>query len=398
MANQVVWAARSDNSNFNARYSPSGISPGICLQSSALAAPLYEADAAAIGGFRWNMDRGASLSRVLSYPGRGIFNTQAISMLMRVQIPVAGLYGIFELNSASSFSANRFTLYWATNDWRLFVCQENGLAGLSNFTILTSAPTTGAYIDIVVTWDGTTASNAFKLWVNGVNVASTTCGQAWQASKNANLTDFIAIGGISGVTTVRQYFNECVIWNYVINPTSVALVSGTGSLNGASRNSFVDVAAYDGTTNTDPGVANVRLAQAYTIQGVPLIGTAAIPVANNVRNGVATGATVGNIILPTTAQVKNGVPFDSSGGSTGTLNSTDPGQTNVKNGVNYEIESVAKTGSLVSTDPGIANVSRGTDYVIENVALEGTRDNVTNEFISAELEGQSTEATLEEAV
>jgi hypothetical protein len=388
MANQIVWAARSDNGSFNARYSPNGLAPGIALQSSATAAPLFEADAAAIGGNRWNMDRGSALNRILSYSAKGIFNTQTISVLMRVQIPVAGLLGIFELNGASSFGANQFTVFWSTNNWQATVKQANGLAGVNNATIVTSAPTTAVYLDIVWTWDGTTTANAFKLYVNASNIGSVTSSQAWAASKDPLLTDYLAIGGVSGVNSVRMYFNECVVWNYVINPASVQLTTGLGSLNGASRTAFVDVASFDGSINTDPGISNVRNATAYEIQGVPLTGNMVEPTAAQVQVGVTFGSNSGLTGTyngsdrwsdPGVGNVKVGVQYkansttnNETGTYTGADRWSDPGQANVLSGVSYLANTVNETGTLVSTDPGVGNVRSGTSYSINSAAKTGT--------------------------
>jgi hypothetical protein len=47
--------------------------------------------------------------------------------------------------------------------------------------------------------------------------------------------------GMSGASASNVCsYNEIVIWDEIIDPTSVALVGGTGSLNGQSRTAFVD--------------------------------------------------------------------------------------------------------------------------------------------------------------
>jgi hypothetical protein len=56
---------------------------------------------------------------------------------------------------------------------------------------------------------------------------------------------------------------------------------------------------------------------------------------------------------------------------TGTLQSTDPGELNVKQGTTYIIESVNKSGSLVSTNPGSSSVLLGVGYVVNNVSFTG---------------------------
>lgn len=108
----------------------------------------------------------------------------------------------------------------------------------------------------------------------------------------------------------------------------------------------------------------------------------------NVRDGVAYEANdvakEGTLDLPVEADVKTGVTFDGAsktGAYTGADRWSDPGEANVLDGVTYEANNVAKEGTLVvgggggeSTDPGIANVRLGTEYMIDDEELVGTLD------------------------
>lgn len=357
----VVWAMRSDNSSFNARYSAAGLLAGFHLQSSASAQPLYEADANAIGGNRFNFDRAATLNRIMAYPGRGVFSSKPISILVRVQFGITGgaNLGLFSLDGAAGFGANKFSVYAVNNggasfDIRATVTQENGSAGINNVTLETFTPSTSVYYDLVWTWDGTTSANQFKYYRDGVSKYTGTSTQAWATSKDSKLTDFVTVGGVSGITATRQYMNECVVWDSVIDPTSVALTSGTGSLNGSSRTAFVDVASFDGSSNTSPGVGNVRSGTTWYLAGVQQTGTATIPSLANTKTGVA------------------------GDGGTGTYDGsdrwTDPGEANVLLNTQYKANSLTnnKTGTLQSTDPGEANVVDDVTYYINSVLKTGT--------------------------
>lgn len=362
----IVFAARSDNGDFKARYNPKGtLTPGIALQSSASAAPLYDSDTDAIGGMCWNLDRSANVARRLVYPVRGLTTARTISVLMRVKLSSAGLFGLFEKSGGGSYHTNRLSLFMATNDWRVTATNANAQTSpFNNQTIQTSAPTTGQYLDIVWTWDGTNGTNAFKLWVDGSNVASLTAGGSLASTLDASLTDFISLGGVTGVDGTLWKFNECVVWDEVINPASVALVGGTGQLDGSTRTAFVDVASLDGSLYTDPGEANVKTGQGYTFAGASKTGTydgsdrwsdpgvanvragtaykansssnnrtgtAAIPEASNVRSGTAVDDTTGTLVVPEASDVRSGVSVDN---TTGTLDL--PEASDVRDGVAFD--------------------------------------------------------------
>lgn len=325
----VVFALRSDNSSFNARYSTGGKTPGMVLQSSALAAPVYETDATAIGGNRINMDNGASVARSLVYNAATLKTARAISVLMRVKLIANGTFGLFALDSAFNWASNRIVFNQTASDWRASVANANGQFGLNNVNLITETPTLSAWLDLFWSWDGNTTTNGFKFYNGATLKSSQTSSQAQASPWDPKIANSLMIGGVPGANNCRMYVNEVVVWDEVIDPTSVALTSGTGSLNGASRAAFVDVASFDGTSSTDPGIANVVSPTGYTINGVSLTGSY-------------------------------------------TANSTDPGIGNVKINTGYIINGSTLTGTLLSTDPGENKVLYNTEYYINSVAYTGT--------------------------
>ncbi|OPZ92910.1 MAG: hypothetical protein BWY72_02497 [Bacteroidetes bacterium ADurb.Bin416] len=114
---------------------------------------------------------------------------------------------------------------------------------------------------------------------------------------------------------------------------------------------------YDGSDRwTDPGEGNVRLSTAYK--------------ANSTSNNKT-----GTVVVPTAGNTKIGASTDVSGIGTydGSDRWSDPGVSNVKNGTTYKANSTSdnRTGSLVSTDPGEQNVVEDVEYIIENVSHVG---------------------------
>jgi hypothetical protein len=251
MANQWIWGARADNAGFLARYSPSGLVPGIAYSTSAGAIPVYEADAAAIGGFRWNMGTSGALIRSLTYPGRGIFNTKTISIVFRARVLASALIGMWDIGNGCALQNNRLALYQNSSAWKSFVTDKNGQVSQSNLLLSTTAPTTTVYQDFVYTWDGTTTANKVGWWIDAVNVGNATASFPWANPQDPTLTDFINIGSVfGGVSNVQMYFSEMAIANYIIDPTAVLTDGGIVSLNGASRTNFITIAQYDGTAVT----------------------------------------------------------------------------------------------------------------------------------------------------
>ncbi len=247
MANQIIWAVRSDNSSFNARYSPSGLTPGLVYSTASGAIPVYEADAGAIGGNRFNLGTTAAATRSLNYPANGLFNTKTISILIRAKVLSSALLGMYDIAGENSLNANRFAFYQNSSVWKCVITDKNGVSVSNSPSLATQAPDTSNYADFVMTWDGTTTANKIMFWYNGSNAGNATGSVAWANPQDALLTKFINIGSVSGgVGSVNMHVNEMVIWNYVIDPTSVVLTGSTASLNGSSRTQFVDVAPYDG--------------------------------------------------------------------------------------------------------------------------------------------------------
>lgn len=143
---------------------------------------------------------------------------------------------------------------------------------------------------------------------------------------------------------------------------------------------------YDGSDRwTDPGVANVRLGTAYK--------------ANSTTNN-----RTGNVTEPATGTVEVGTTYGTSLSLTGTYDGsnrwTDPGDSNVRYGVTYDANAVAKTGRVVVpvagrvhigdtfetdsattgtydgsdrwTDPGDANVRDGVTYKANSATINKT--------------------------
>jgi hypothetical protein len=209
--------------------------------------PTYAVDASALGGNVYDLSGASALNRAIVYPARDVFSSVPFSVLMRIKFTAVATYGLFEISGAPfSNTPNLFNLFMVS-DWRCTYFNQTPTSCLSAGVIFATPPSTGVWYDVVFTWDGTTGANAAKLWIDGTNVGSRTATAAATSPRDSAYSHQIIIGGINGASLTRYVINEVVIWDEVIDPTSVGLVGGTGSLDGASRTNFVDVASFDGS-------------------------------------------------------------------------------------------------------------------------------------------------------
>lgn len=337
----IVFALRADSASYTARYSLNSTE----AQTMGNGVISYDTDATAITGHNINLDQGSASTRVIQYPFRGVHTAKAISVLIRMKPGQVNLLGGFwHIGQANGYSVNDLTLWQNSSLYQLIAFNDamttvrNGSMGVT--------PIADVWQDIVLTWDGTTSANKLKLYVDGV-ATSQTAGAAWATT---TFHDTLAIGGITpGVANARFKFEEFVVWDTEIDPTSVTLESGTGSLNGASRTSLVSVSALNGGSYTDPGESSVKTGTSYTHAGVAKTGTYdgsdrwTDPGESNVKTGVSykanstsnnkTGTYSATCDYPTAANVRLGTSYNS-GGTTGTL--IVPSASDVREGVTFD--------------------------------------------------------------
>lgn len=196
-------------------------------------------------------------------------------------------------------------------------------------TILNSTaswtPVVGTIYDVCLVADlSVLTANSVKVYVDNSIQVQGTLSATFSSPRNINALQVgLGIQSTSGLTSCQQKIDEFVIWDDLITPGSVTLNSGTGALNGVLRTSLVAATAFDASSNTDPGIANVRSTTSYVVAGITQTGTSVIPVAADVRFGTSVDHTTGLIHVPAANQVLTGIPVDQ---TTGTLVVTPPTQ------------------------------------------------------------------------
>lgn len=219
--------------------------------SSGLVTPAVVADAGTgiIDGNVIDVSAPSGQARAIRYIAQNNFSsTGSYSVLIR-QVPrytgtpttpsgFLGVHGMYNQGFLTFAHQNTGKLYWR------HLSHYN--ANYINYNTTASwSPTANTVYDTFFSWDGTTGSGQVKFFVDATSFETTT-------ASAANTTTYpyfseLHVGNSAPLGAPGNFdLNELVIWDEVIDPTSVLLESGTGSLNGASRTSFVSVAAFDG--------------------------------------------------------------------------------------------------------------------------------------------------------
>lgn len=271
MSTNITFALRGTASPYAARYAPGG------TDGTAFNSGIISSAAGGLSGTIIDLTNTSGI-KFLSYSG--VYNTsnsRAFSILIRCAPNYngtpAGTRSLFCLSSGVGTSSAYVELRHEVTTGKLTLTIKNELAAISVNALAgnTWSPVSGTYYDIVITWDGTTSANAVNWYLNTANIHATAAA-ALSVSWANTWWKSICIGSSPNATASAFKLDEFVIWDGIIDVNNVALVSGNGALNGASRTSLVDVSAFDGTVNIDPGIANVKFGTSYEIDGVTKTG------------------------------------------------------------------------------------------------------------------------------
>ena len=211
-----------------------------------------------IGGSYINLDQGALGQHALYYNGlSNIPATQQVSVLCRCATSTtASAAQMFYFGLPANIGGNlaRFggngVIPYTTTD-------------LTGSTIVTLNETLAAvqnqFYDFFWSCDFSLTTNNFIAWRDNtaVGTASTSVTRAIVTPQYGSI---VALGSQNAAaqSTTQLYLNEFVIWDTIINPTTVSLTTGSG-LNGSARTAFVQVSNSVGGSGT-------------TIRGRPALG------------------------------------------------------------------------------------------------------------------------------
>lgn len=278
----LIFSWRAGDNSLDARYS----SYGKTGYGYAVGAISVAADAGAIGGKSVDLTNTAAF-RSISWDGKNFANGRAFSFNLRIKPNYSGAPAA---NRAYvQVSAGRATTAGllveirhvvTTGNLVIFVSTDAGVAAVNAVSAGAWSPTSGTWYDIGFAWDGTTTASSLKVYVDSALLGSITPTAALSSSLTRDSWKIISVGMNAAASSPASTVEEFSAWDSVVDFTSnVALESGNGLLNGASRTSYVsDVAgatltSFDGLNSTDPGIANVKSGTSYFINGTSYTGT-----------------------------------------------------------------------------------------------------------------------------
>jgi len=292
----IVFAVRGDS--LDARYSSNGKTPAKLGDAAITVFSEVNSTVAGINGST-TIDMAGSTAnlRGLVWPGyTNTPNTRARSVLLRARFPsLATNYPLFSIGSNFDLPINTYEGVLLSNG-EIYAQVANEFGQQSNQTTTGAGITTDTFYDLGFSWDGTTGAGKFNIYVDGVNRFSGAVSRdlpTWD-DNTRRAVNAIRLGNMDFARFCEMYVDEFVIWDEEIDFTSSSFVleSGAGSLNGASRASYLAVDAFDGANNTFPTEAQVENGVTWVQAGVNKTGTlatATLPAENDVRLGVQYG-------------------------------------------------------------------------------------------------------------
>lgn len=266
----IVFAVRGNS--FDARYSTGGKTPfkfnptQITTAAAGLSGTVY--------------DFSSTQSKFVSWSGyKNTPNSRVISVLLRCAPLYTGTPAANRALWALTSGHNSASLIIPLMEMRHLTSGNLTMLGKNEAGATTMnsgaawSPTSGTYYDLVFTWDGNTTANAVKIYVDATLLSQATAAAAMASGwVNTDWRD-ITVGSTPNVSVGIMNVDEFVIWDTVIDPTSVALVGGTGALDGAARTALVDASSFDGQSNSAPATGNVRKGISFTVAGTTSTGT-----------------------------------------------------------------------------------------------------------------------------
>ncbi len=271
----IVFANRG---TFTAYYS-TGSNIGLPSDSAAVTTAV---DAGFVCGHSITMS--ATSNETVMWPGVGNAGaTRKISMLYEYKPNYTGTPAanrpLFQLGL---FRANRgvgLEFWHAVTTGKITVnsrdTTDNNVFASATFATAYS-PTSGTKNDLYFEYDGTLTTNAIQFWVDNSSIGQLNASRALVSTWKAEYWSPMTFGATSNIGTASNVnIGEVVIWDTLNGgPGSIALDSGTGALNGASRTSMVAATNVNASSWTTLAASSILTGASQTQAGVVVNGTA----------------------------------------------------------------------------------------------------------------------------
>lgn len=249
----ITFGLRGDS--FTPRYNGTG-GPSYGLGGGTPAT--VETNASAIDSTVLFLANGGGLTQQhIAYNGVGNWpSTRAVSVNISIDFPsLTGTQALFYCGAPDSYGS--LECYINTTNILVRMTNELGQVGINNATFAHGGLSINTFYDITLTYTGDTTASGCEVFLDASSLGTATSSRSWDSPRD-DIHRHLGVGFGDIANNSYMELQEFTIWDSVIDPTSVTLTSGSGSLNGASRTAYVDVAALDGSA-TGGGVTKKSL-------------------------------------------------------------------------------------------------------------------------------------------
>ena len=134
----IVFAIRSDNPNYSARYSLASTT-GVLVFGTVS----YDTDATAITGHNYNLAQSSLAIRTISWPFRGCLTSTAVSVLIRLKCATSSeLFGIWQYGQPFGLNSMGMGLYTNSSLWNMVGWNDAGTGTKNGAFAAGGAPST----------------------------------------------------------------------------------------------------------------------------------------------------------------------------------------------------------------------------------------------------------------
>jgi hypothetical protein len=250
MAIKFAYRSNTDTAYYSLAKQGGTFSP---IKGSTALVAAVTSMASAIGGNVLDCESGGSGSKAAVFPGfSNTSNTLTCSILCRfARGATSGNQGIFAVGGMGQQGTSMISVAYAQANLLHYLGDQNGDNHVNGVAINPSSLNADQFYDMVLLCRGQATTTGFQVYWDGSLLGSATPSQTL-VERNQNAVPAILLGqAIRGFNSSRFKFNEVVIWDEIIDPTNITLVSTGGTtstgqtLNGSSRTGWVDVSQFE---------------------------------------------------------------------------------------------------------------------------------------------------------
>ena len=390
----ITFAYRSQTATgLDAYYAANGATGTAKEGAGIVPAVIAFATTGVLGGEILSLDGGSNLQAGVMWNGNGnLGQTLTHSFLWRGIMPDLSLaMGVWNTQGPSTNRGN--LVYRSGNTTRTLGYDMTATGAILNNGNLggTLTLTANTVHDLVWTWTYAAGSSNFAFYIDGATGVVASVATGVMTTWKNGFYQGLMVGADKLNASTRQLCNEFVVWDEIIDPTSINLVhASTGvtstaqTLNGASRTGWVDVANLDGNNWTSITAGNIQSGISQIQAGLTQTGTFASEswttiTAAQIQSGVnqiQNSTTITGTYLWETlsaASIQSGITqIQNSATITGTYLWQTLAAASIKSGITQIQDAATITGTYLWNTITAANIKSGVNTIQDTATITGT--------------------------